>query len=231
MARVAGIDGYKSAWVCVTLDTENGQLSAAVLSAREFPVRRWDVAAIDVPIGLPDVRPRAADLEARRFLGAPRASSVFPCPYRPVLQSLTWEQMNEATRRLTGKGVSRQSFGILPKFREIDELARSSPEARQCLVEVHPEVTFAAWAGRPMRHGKKSAEGQRERRQLIDSHFGNEAFSSLRRRLGGAGVQDDDLADALAGLWTAERILRGEARSLPPAPEIDSEGLRMQIVY
>jgi predicted RNase H-like nuclease len=36
---------------------------------------------------------------------------------------------------------------------------------------------------------------------------------------------------AFAALWTAERILRGEARSLPPEPSSDSVGLPMRMMY
>ena len=35
----------------------------------------------------------------------------------------------------------------------------------------------------------------------------------------------DDLYDALAALWSAERIARGEARSLPEPGEVDAMGL------
>jgi predicted RNase H-like nuclease len=45
------------------------------------------------------------------------------------------------------------------------------------------------------------------------------------------GVARDDIIDALAALWTAERIARGEARMLPPQPPVDEMGLRMEMVY
>lgn len=41
---------------------------------------------------------------------------------------------------------------------------------------------------------------------------------------------DDDLLDAFAALWTAERILRGEARTVPRIPPEDRFGLRMEMV-
>ena len=45
------------------------------------------------------------------------------------------------------------------------------------------------------------------------------------------GVGFDDLYDALALLWTAGRILRGEAERVPHDPPSDSRGLLMEIVY
>ncbi len=40
----------------------------------------------------------------------------------------------------------------------------------------------------------------------------------------------DDIVDALVGLWTAERILRGEAVTLPANPPCDELGIRMEMV-
>jgi len=44
------------------------------------------------------------------------------------------------------------------------------------------------------------------------------------------GCESDDIVDAFAALWTAERIHRGEAMSIPPIPPLDSHGLRMEMV-
>ena len=41
----------------------------------------------------------------------------------------------------------------------------------------------------------------------------------------------DDLYDALAALWTARRIKRGIAETLPEEPSADEHGLPMRIVY
>ncbi|MBE5315243.1 MAG: DUF429 domain-containing protein [Xanthomonadales bacterium] len=40
-----------------------------------------------------------------------------------------------------------------------------------------------------------------------------------------------DLADALAALWSAERIAAGRAGSLPSLPAVDSAGLQTAIWY
>ena len=231
MSRIAGIDGCGARWVCVTFDTDSRELGAELLETRELLPARWSVAAIDVPIGLPETGPRAADHEARRFLRAPRAASVFSCPPRAVLDSGTWEEMSERSRSISGTGVSKQAFGILRKVREVDSLLRSSPEARSCFVEAHPEVSFAAWAGHSMRHGKKSVAGKQERRELIDAYFGRTAFPQRQDELRDFRVPADDLADAFACLWTAERYSQGNARSLPVDPEFDATGLPMRIVY
>ena len=44
-------------------------------------------------------------------------------------------------------------------------------------------------------------------------------------------VAVDDVLDAFAALWTAGRIARGEASTLPISPLRDSQDLPMEIVY
>jgi hypothetical protein len=43
-------------------------------------------------------------------------------------------------------------------------------------------------------------------------------------------VADDDILDAFAALWTAERIAPGEAVTLPEVPPRDRHGLPMEMV-
>jgi len=42
-------------------------------------------------------------------------------------------------------------------------------------------------------------------------------------------VGHDDIADAFAALWTAERKLLGQAIPIPANPPVDQLGLRMEI--
>jgi predicted RNase H-like nuclease len=44
-------------------------------------------------------------------------------------------------------------------------------------------------------------------------------------------VADDDIYDAFAALWTAERIHAGTAEVIPDVPEIDSFGLEMRMWF
>jgi predicted RNase H-like nuclease len=43
-------------------------------------------------------------------------------------------------------------------------------------------------------------------------------------------VQADDILDAMAACWTAERVRRGVGLRLPEGVVVDSRGLRMEIV-
>ena len=127
---------------------------------------RLDVVAIDVPIGLCDAYEtggRFCDRQARKRLQK-RASSVFPAPVRPVLAAVSWEDACARSRASApiGKGISKQTFAILPKIKEADDILQSRPELRDVVREVHPEVCFCELAGRPMAYPKRKQEGRDE---------------------------------------------------------------------
>ena len=83
----------------------------------------------------------------------------------------------------------------------------------------------------PMRASKKTRVGHAQRRALVDGFFGAAAFEDVRRRFRIKEAADDDILDAFAALWTARRVLGGEAKTLPDDPPRDAAGLRMEIVY
>lgn len=230
--RAAGADGCRKGWVWIAR-RDGGAIDAGCAgSAAELiaSVPRLRVLAIDVPIGLPESGARACDQQARALLGA-RRSSVFPAPLRGVLGAGSWAEACERGERIDGRRMSRQAWAITPKVREVDELLRARPGLRSRVCEVHPELSFRAWKREPLRHAKKTRAGHAERRALMDARFGADSFPDLRERFRRRDVADDDLLDAFAALWTAERVLRGEARTLPDPPPHDACGLPMRIVY
>ncbi|HYG63328.1 MAG TPA: DUF429 domain-containing protein [Thermoanaerobaculia bacterium] len=229
MQRIAGIDGCQSRWLAITHEPGTRSFVPQVLETEELPGQPWALAAIDIPIGLPDRGSREADRAARKFVG-PRASSVFPCPIRPALDGLSWEAACEITYQINGHRISRQTFAILSKIRAVDECIRST-NLQKRLFEVHPEVSFASWNGAPTLLPKKDARGHEQRRTLIARHFGPEAFASVVAQIGERSVAADDIADAFAALWSAERILNGTAQRLPSDSVSDSYSLPMHIWY
>ena len=233
--RLVGIDGCKAGWILATVDesldglafevrTELGDLIAGAAGGAAYVV-------IDVPIGLPQTGARLCDVAARALLRAPRTSSVFPTPCRPVLAAQTYEEACAISHHVSGKRVSRQLFGILPKVRSVDALMIRSTQT--WVREAHPEVTFAVLAGtgRGLEHSKKEAAGEAERLALLRPFLGPIDVTAVRAALGRGKVARDDIVDALACLVTARRIHRGEAQVLPEGPvPLDARGLRMEIV-
>lgn len=218
MSAVAGVDGRRGGWVIAVVETE----PAPVLTSLDFvaPLRgalRDDltVIAIDMPIGLaPDGR-RACDIAARALL-RPHGSRVFPAPPRSVLAHPDdYEAACRTSIAASGKAVSRQTWNLLRSIVEVDGLADD-----ERLVECHPELAFALMRGYPVDERKKTPEGRSARLEL------------LRRWLPDLGDPPfgDDGLDAIACAWTADRIARGEAITLPAGDlPRDDDGRPMRI--
>jgi predicted RNase H-like nuclease len=186
------------------------------------------LVCVDIPIGLSDgAEPRACDVAARRLLG-PRASSVFPTPARACLTTTTYEEASQINFQSVGKKLSKQSFFIIDKIRQVDDLI--TPAMQQHVREIHPEVTFHALNNnRPAEHKKRCIPGRNERIALLAN-----AFPAAADILGGTRkarvVEADDILDALAAAWTAAKVIIGQAATLPEHPATDRKGLRMEIL-
>jgi predicted RNase H-like nuclease len=224
--------------------TECGQSSIrkiANLSDLIDSIPQFDIIAVDVPIGLLDcyqVGGRECDRLARRRLGQARGRSVFPAPVRCVLEALNMSPLPVADKhqeacRLSrasaphAKGISRQTFNILPKIREADDLLQACPELRPVVREIHPELCLYDLAGRPMTHRKASQAGKDERRAALGPAFSD--LDLIERNGGAVGLDVEDILDAAAACWSAGRLAAGLGRSLPEIVPHDSTGLPMAI--
>ena len=231
--RVIGIDGCKAGWICVAI--EDGQAEHWISRRFEDVLIREpavDLILIDIPVGLLEegTEHRAPDAAARKLLGK-RASSVFTSPARPVVYASEYPEANELSKRLTGRGLSKQSWAIVPKIREVDEILCERTVWRGRVREVHPEVCFWAFNGRrPLRHYKKTDEGFRERFDLLAARFpASEEILGQIVLWEGKRVARDDAVDALAAVLTGLEPVA--IQTLPERPERDAHGLAMEMVY
>lgn len=231
--QVAGVDGCRGGWLVVRAEA-SGRLRLLDLSiAPTFEdvvasTQHCAAVAVDIPIGLSDDGRRQPDIAARQILRPRRHSSVFPAPIRPVLAATDYAEACaiSASARPDGKRISKQTYAILPKIRQADDVM--TPELQERIVEVHPEVCFWKLNGeRPMERPKRTSEGAQARRLLLSEAFAAPLASVTIPQ----GAALDDLHDACAAVWTAGRVADGTAKRLPPAPPRDSRGLRTEIVY
>lgn len=233
MAYCLGVDGAKGGWIAVW--SSGGGLEFDVYASADHVVGMHpgaEVIAVDIPIGLSDSGPRAPDVLARKFVGGRRACSVFSSPVRGVLDSQSRKEASDRHREIDGRGFGSQAFAILPKIREWDALLRADRHARRIVREVHPEVCFAALDGNGgLAERKKSAEGAARRAAILSPYFGESPLNELVGRVPKSRAARDDVLDALVALWSAQRIARGDAQSLPNPPEEDSVGLTRAIWY
>lgn len=227
--RVLGLDGCRDGWVVVEAD-DHGWVGASVArtAARALDLASAsgavDAVVVDIPIGVPISGSRKADTLARKFI-KPRGSSVFPTPIRAALDSKTYDDARAASLAVHGKSLSKQAWAISDKIRDIDEWA---PTATVPVREGHPEVSFRAMAGAPIGHYKKTQPGAMLRWELLREN-GIAVPCDLDLRALPSAARDD-VYDAAAMAWTALRVARGEAVSIPDTPE-DMGGWRAAIWY
>ena len=231
-----GIDGCRIGWICIELGPKDHWQHKVVSSADELVVMvtAAKLSLIDIPIGLLDSAPdeRACDRSARRVLGAPRASSVFPAPARGTLAAKNYQDASVRNRELTGRGLSRQTWAIAPKIREIDQLLCKHMELRGKLRECHPEVCFWSLNGlQSMQHNKKKPAGRDERITVLSLYLpqAREIVNAVAETWPRTQVARDDIVDALVAAVTA-KIGYGNLMTLPDEPPVDACGLAMEMV-
>ena len=233
MGSLAGVDGCPAGWLCVVwTDGAPGPDQVTIFRTAEallVGVPGARAMGVDVPIGLVSAGVRACDVEARRLLGTRRAC-VFDAPLRPALDAPSRLAADLITREIDGRGVSTQAWEVSHKVRNMDRAI--TPQHQAWCVEVHPELSFAAWnGGAPLLTSKKTDEGRLAREALIDARWPG-CQARLLAALDGAPRSHwavDDLNDALAALWTAERFARGTAERIPEEPQVDARGLRCEM--
>jgi predicted RNase H-like nuclease len=231
LVDVIGVDGCAGGWIAASRDARGAICCRHVNALAELFGNSLcpRVVAVDVPIGLLERGARDCDVEARRLLGV-RRSSVFPAPIRPILTATSQADASRIRHRVEGKGVSIQTWAIVPKIVEVDGCLRADEARREIVREVHPEVSFFFLNGeRPMNAAKRKADGQAERLSVLRKWAGGAIVDALARRRE-LDCKADDIVDALVALWTAERIASGTAISIPVKPPLDAYGLRMEMV-
>ena len=231
-AVVGGVDGCPAGWLLAKTNVHTSVVTTLVfgnfvelLDANPDLV----VVAVDFPIGLTAIGPRQTDRAARALLG-PRASRVFPAPVRAALDAVSYQAASDRSFAAHGKRLSKQTFAILPKIREVDSALRTRLRDAERVREIHPEVSFCVLNDdQPMVHPKRTGLGFTERLKLMEALFPG-AFELSRRTHARSVAADDDILDALAALWTAGRLQTRHARTVPEgAVELDGVGLPMAI--
>lgn len=223
--RIGGVDGVPTGWVvCVLSGTGRAREvtwqvlpdAAAVLAA----TAGCDAVGVDIPLAVPPgARRRDAEVEAAARLGRARAS-LFPTPPAPVLDAASYEQACAAAREVTGKKISLQAWYLVPKIRDFQRV-----DLPPSTVEAHPELSFRTLAPAVGFASKKTARGAGQRVAALSGWLDPAAM------LGDlpAAARLDDVLDALAAAWTAERVARGTAEFLGAGTGPDGRSLAIAV--
>ncbi len=221
-----GVDGCRSGWIAVSWDgkTLSGKLYGTLndMTAEMAVDMAPDMAAarmlVDIPIGLTNGS-RELDGLARRMSSRP--SSIFPVPCRAAVYADSYAQASAVNFQHTGKKISRQSWNICSKIREMDELLRRDPSLRERIWESHPELSFELLAGEPLVHSKKTREGEAERTAILRQVLPDidDLFATLLGQHRRSELARDDILDAAVlclvastGTSTATVSLHGSVR-------------------
>ena len=131
-----------------------------------------------------------------------------------------------------------------------DESGSEGVDIRDLIWETGPEICFQAFAGQPMKYSKKKEEGFLERKEVLkniekilkkiglsadetfkDKVLVDEILETALSRYRRKDVARDDILDALVAAFTAKIGHRYGFEYVPPDPDTDAEGLRIQLVY
>ena len=159
-----------------------------------------------------------ADAEARTLLKS-RASTIFSAPALETLHSDNYTAACEINESICGKKISKQSWFLFSKIKEARTIF-CKPNKKIKLYEVHPELSFMAMNDmREIELGKKTNEGFKMRYKLVRKLFPKFNFEKIRASFKRCDVADDDILDAIAVLWSTQKIIANMASYVPKKPE------------
>ena len=228
-----GIDGCRYGWVCCQIQDEK---ISFVLLKHISDITRLNSTLIfvDIPIGLGDIKvKRTIDIELRKLLSKSRKSSIFTPPIMEVLDVENYKIGNEISKKISGKGISIQSWNISKKIKEVNDFKLSKESNEMNLFESHPELCFESLNKNPLVHSKKTHEGVLERLAIINKHIllSPNKVDDFYRKFKSNMLKKDDIVDAAvlalsAKLWS----INGKCEITQEISH-DSNGIPFQIRY
>ena len=130
-----------------------------------------------------------------------------------VLSYIFYNKINKSK----GMGLSKQSWNLVKKIKEVDKYIRDSNET--IIFESHPEIIFQIMKKDKIFTKKKNEDGIIERRNLLEKNLS--AKDSFYKK--------DDFIDACSLFWSANRTIASTEIKIPNDILFDSEGIIMQI--
>jgi predicted RNase H-like nuclease len=235
--QFAGVDGCRSGWFVVIFTTPRSldadRLDYGDHAGLQLLCTNSTLVLVDIPIGLKEqgAAERRSDKAIRSQLGK-KGSSVFPVPVRKAVYADTYEDACRKNYRLAGKKISKQTWNIVPKIRDMDSFLVRYEECRRRVRESSPELCFSALAGGPLRYGKYSRDGIEERLQLLGTVLPDidEYYALWLARFKRSQVAKHDILDAVVLAVSGWLMYRRGAVYYPDQAEYDARGLPIQAV-
>ena len=217
-----GVDGTSSGWIASIGNSQSKSLSTITFSKMldellfDYPD---SVVVIDMPIELNKKNYlRECDILAKRYLGKNFQSSIFIPPLKRVLRCNTYQEANKLSKKIAGKGVSKQSWYLKDKISEVQGLLKLSCK----IYEGHPECSFKMLKNSPLKAKKKSVSGIFERLDLLKK-AGLDPLSVSLKLENNSNIKIDDVLDSMVLFITASRIVEGNHICLEKAEITNSD--------
>ena len=230
----SGIDGCKAGWINFEID-DAGQWQSYVAESFRLCVEksRAEYFFVDMPIGLSsNEASRECDREVRNILPAGKKSSVFNPPVQEAIDTNCYEEASRINFEKTGKKLSKQTWNIVPKIRELDNFLQKNIAISRLFYESHPETTFYRLNNSvPLTHNKRTVPGQNERLRILKQLEPNAAtiaqtiLDNSRRK----DFKPDDLYDAMVLAIAAKNYFPHKFQKLPEQTIYNKNGLRQQV--
>ncbi|MDC3108445.1 DUF429 domain-containing protein [Paracoccaceae bacterium] len=203
-----GVDGTSSGWVASIGCSQRKCLSSIKFfeNLDELLSEHPDsIVVIDMPIELNEKDYlRECDILAKRYLGKNFQSSIFIPPLKKILKCNNYEEANDLSKKITGKGLSKQSWNLKNKIGEVQDLFKTSNK----IYEGHPECSFKMLKNASLEAKKKSVRGIFERLGLLRKVGLDPLATSLNFQKNSA-ITIDDVLDSMVLFITALRIFEG----------------------
>ena len=217
-----GVDGTSSGWIASIGNLRNKSLSSIKFSENlnklmsDYPD---SIVVIDMPIELnKKTYLRTCDVLAKKYLGKAFQSSIFIPPLKRVLKCSTYQEANELSRKITGKGLSKQSWHLKSKISEVQQISKLSNK----VYEGHPECSFKMLKKGSLKAKKKSVSGIFERLDLLKK-VGLDPLSVDLKLENSSSIKIDDVLDSMVLFLTALRIVEGNYLCLQKIEITDSD--------
>lgn len=207
---VVGVDGWKGQWVAAVASGRSVRWEVHASFGLVLDAHPSAVIAVDMPIATTD-GPRNVDAAGRAWLREHNGpwQSIFLAPTSRTVAA--WERglthASAMADRGSDPGTSIQAWNLIPAIVEVrDALAA---HAGSTVIEAHPECSFRLLDDRVGLASKKTGLGAGRRLRALSRIFDVDLADAP------PDVPVDDLLDACAVAWTAQRYERGDHLTLP----------------
>lgn len=231
----SGVDGCRYGWLKVSIcgAKVRFQIEKEFSTMLNFLSERARVL-VDMPIGLlsgGDHFHRPCDIAARKYLGR-KHSSVFSPPCLEALYESDYASASAVNDAILGKKLSKQSWNIAKRIREVNAFLHLHPNWRPRVLESHPEMAYMKLNDdRPLLFSKKTSKGIEERLEILSRYLpdAKNIFTAMRlSALLKGKAQPDDMADAL-GLAVLNYVRKDKLTDISNVSLTDPLGNKMGI--